>query len=425
MKKNTVINQWLWKWHVIAGLLTLPVMLLLAVTGVIYLFKDDMNQYRYRDAMYVTPASTPKLSFEQQLQVANAYHHSAISSVILPRANSEATAFRLATKGKAQNYVYVDPYRGEVTGTFEQKQTLMFAVRKLHGELLLQKPGTIIVELVASWFVVLILTGLYVWWPKDGFNAKGLFGIRFCRGSRIMWRDLHAVLGFWLSVFLLIILAGGMPWTEVFGGQLKWLQQQTNSGYPTHWNSSKGLASSVDETAATRQRITLDHISTLPAVSALVGKITIQLPKGEKGVYSVSNRSRYLADQQVLHLDQYSGAIIKHHTWQDVGVLMDLRQVFMRLHQGEYGKANWYSVAIVALLFLVSTLASIISYLQRKPADQWAIPVAPARFQADKVLVGMIILLAIVFPMFGISVLLILLGSQLKKLSWREKESGH
>lgn len=422
MKKDTGLNQWLWKWHVIAGLLTLPIMLLLTITGVIYLFKDDVNQYVYRDAMYVTPQSTAKLSLEQQLQVAKGYSNLAISGLVVPQAKNEATSFRLATKGRARNYVYVDPYQGEVTGTFEQKQTLMYDVRKLHGELLLQKPGTIIVELVASWFIVLILTGLYIWWPKNGFNVKGLFGVRFSKGTRIMWRDIHAVFGFWLSVFLLVILAGGMPWTDVFGNQLKWVQQQTNTGYPTHWNSSKGLSSTVNNTSESLQRLTIDQVLSLPAINSLEGKVTIKLPKGSHGVYTVSNRSMYLQDQQVIHLDQYTGAIVKQHTWDDVGVLMDLRQVFMRLHQGEYGKANWYVLIAVALLFFISTLASIVSYLKRKPANDWAIPKVPARFQADKVLIGIIIALGLVFPMFGISALLIVLGSSFKKLSWKSNK---
>lgn len=419
MKKNTVLNQWLWKWHVIAGLLTLPIMLLLTITGVIYLFKDDVNQYVYRDAMYVTPKSSAKLNFEQQLQIAKSYNNGAISSLVVPQTDNQATSFRLATKGRARNYIYVDPYKGEVTGTFEQKQTFMYDVRKLHGELLLQKPGTIIVELVASWFIVLIITGLYIWWPKDGFNAKGLFGIRFSKGTRIMWRDIHAVFGFWLSVFLLIILAGGMPWTDVFGNQLKWVQKQTNTGYPMHWNSSKGLTSTVIDTTEPLKRISVDDVLALPAVKSLEGTLTIKLPKGEQGVYSLSNRSMYLEDQQVLHLDQYTGAIIKRHTWDDVGVLMDLRQVFMRLHQGEYGKVNWYILVTVALLFFLSTLASVVSYLKRKPANDWAIPKVPTRFQADKILIGLIIVLGIVFPMFGISALLITLGSSFKKLSWK------
>ena len=36
--KNRQLNQWLWKWHFIAGLISLPFVALLAITGGIYLF---------------------------------------------------------------------------------------------------------------------------------------------------------------------------------------------------------------------------------------------------------------------------------------------------------------------------------------------------------------------------------------------------
>ncbi len=419
MKKDTLLNQWLWKWHVIAGLLTLPVMLLLTITGAIYLFKDDVNQYLYKDTLIVTPSNTTKLSLEQQLEIAGS-NNTPISGLIVPQTADQATAFRVASKGRAGNYVYVDPYQAEITGSFSQKQSLMFDIRKLHGELLLSKPGTLIVELVASWFIVLILTGVYVWWPKDGFSAKGLFSVRFAKGSRAMWRDLHAVFGFWLSVFLLIIIAGGMPWTDVFGSQLKWVQKQTNTGYPVTWRSSKGLSSDIPPKSQIQSRLTLDQLVRLPEVSALKGKVSIKLPKGPIGVYSVSNQAFYLADQKVLHLDQYSGHIVKQHTWDDVGILMDLRQVFMRLHQGQYGKVNWAILLLVSVLFLLSTIAGLVSYLKRKPTGNWAIPKVPARFQTDKILLALIIALGLLFPLFGLSVLLITGAGQLKKLWWRK-----
>lgn len=419
MNKNTLLNQWLWKWHVIAGLLTLPFMLLLTLTGIIYMFKDDVNQYLYKDVMFVSANGAPKMSLEQQLKIAQAYNDKKISGLVVAPSDQQATAFKEATKGRAANYVYVDSYRGQVTGTFAQKQTLMYDIRKLHGELLLSKPGTIVVELVASWFVVLILTGLYVWWPKERFTAKGLFAIRFKKGNRVMWRDLHAVFGFWLSVFLLIIIAGAMPWTDVFGSQLKWVQKQTNTGYPIHWRSSKGLTSNMEQLPTSAQRLSIDDILTLPTVVSLSGKLTITLPKDNQGVFTIANRSLFLSDQHVIHLDQYSGQIVKQHTWQDVGILMDLRQVFMRLHQGEYGRLNWYVLIMVSLLFFISTLASVVAYLKRKPANNWAIPKVPARFHVDKMLLCLILFLAILFPLFGLSALLIALGKKVKTLSWR------
>ncbi|WP_441004533.1 PepSY-associated TM helix domain-containing protein [Pseudocolwellia agarivorans] len=419
MTKNNTLNQWLWKWHILAGLLTLPFMLLLALTGTVYLFKDNINNQIYQDTKFVTPTSLNKLPLSQQLEAAQGSTQAKVIGLTLPKLVDQATVFKVATKGWMNNDLYVDPYTAKVKGVIEQDQTLMHSVSTLHGELLLDKAGTTVVELVASWFIVLILTGLYVWWPKKNTGLGGFLTIRFSRGKRILFRDLHSVTGFWLSIFMFIILAGGMPWTDVFGSQFKWLQNQTNTGYPQHWTNSKGLISnSLNSSNESHVKIlsplSLDEVANIAQSYKLEGDISIKLPQSDEGVYTISNRSLWLRDQHVIHIDQYSGSPIKSLQWEQVGIMMDLRQVFMRLHQGEYGLVNWGVLLAVALFFIMSTVAGTVSYFMRKPQGQWGIPKVPERFRVDKVLVAFIILLGVVFPLFGASLITIWTWERIK-----------
>jgi len=422
MTKNNLLNQWLWKWHVVAGLITLPFMLLLAITGTIYLFKSNINNNIYQNTKLVEHANNAyKLPLSTQLLAVQNFTKAKVVGVQLPTDVEQATTFQLAGKGRAKNNVYVDPYTAKVKGEIEQKETLMYLVRKLHGELLLGKVGTTIVELVASWFIVLILTGLYVWWPKKNTGSGGFLTIRFSKGKRTLFRDLHSVVGFWLSIFMFIILAGGMPWTDVFGDQLKWVQKQTDSGFPQHWRNAKGLSSSSQSFDSlnlgnldSKQHqlknvspLSIDEVENIALSYQLDGAISIKLPSTPEGVFTISNRSLLLRDQQVFHIDQYSGSIIKSLQWSEVGVLMDLRQIFMRLHQGEYGIVNWSVLLAVALFFIVSTVAGFTSYMIRKPQGSWGIPKVPERFRVDKILITLIILLGIIFPLFGVSLLVI------------------
>lgn len=417
--KQKELNQWFWRWHIIGGLICLPVMLLLSVTGILYLFKADYNHAIYQDILQVeapTSSAIP-VSYQQQLNsVQQAFSHP-VMQVVLPETTSQTTGFRLHSHGgHARNMVYTHPYTGGVLGEIQQKQTLMYTVRKLHGELLLNTPGTLVVEWVASWFVVLIFTGLYIWWPAKKFSLSGFFTVRREKGRRIFWRDMHAVFGFWLSIFMLVILAGGMPWTDVFGSNLKWVQEKTETGYPKNWRSAQGLTSqAVTPTEVDplvlgmlpSGRLSLDAMVRLAKAQKLKGRITIKLPMEAKDVFSVSNRSFWLSDQQVLHFDQYSGDLIQSLTWQDVGILMDLRQVAMRLHQGEYGRANWYIVLLVAALFTVSTAAGLVAYVIRKPKGRWGLPDVPDDFRASRGVLFMIAVLAVLFPLFGASVIVL------------------
>ncbi len=411
MQKQKELNRWFWKWHIIAGLISLPFILLLSITGIIYLFKADYNNAVYDEIRFVTPplTQTTTVSFNKQLVVVKAnITQQHVSQLILPSEANQATAFRLHGKkgDHTRHLVYVNPYTGELTGHVNQRDTLMYTVRKLHGELLLSKLGTYTVELISSWFLVLVITGLYVWWPTKRFKNAGLAGfflVRTKKGKRLFYRDLHAVMGFWLSLFMLIILAGGMPWTDMFGDQLKWVQKQTDTGYPKNWSNSRGLLSSVQGKA-----LNLNEMVALAKAQNLPGKVTIKLPMTQDQAFSVKNRSFWLRDQQVIHFDQYSGKVLKRHNWQDIGILMELRQVAMRLHQGEYGLANWIAVLLIVLVFTLSTAAGLTSYLIRKPNGRWGIPKVPENFKPSYGLIVIIAILAIVFPLFGISLIFIL-----------------
>lgn len=403
MNKQKQLNRWLWKWHIIAGVITVPIMVLLAITGIIYLFKAD-----YEDAIYQPikqiEAQGEAHSFSHLYMVAAAESSKPISKIILPHTDTEAIRFISGMRANTRT-IFVDPYKAEVTGVVVAADTLMMTIRKLHGELLLGKGGTLFVELVASWFVVLILTGIYVWWPAKSFSLAGFFTVRTAKGRRIFYRDLHSVLGFWLSIFMLIILAGAMPWTDVFGSQLKWVQEQTDTGYPITWQKPKGLKS----TQSGEGRLSIDRMVDIAKKQSLTGEITLKLPMSKQGVFTVSNHSFLLRDQSVLHFDQYSGNLLKRHNWSDVGILMDARQVAMRLHQGEYGRASWWGVLLVSLLFTVSSIAGFVSFMIRKPAKGWGLPKVPEQWHVGTTLCILIVGLGVLFPMFGGSLVVIYL----------------
>ncbi|MGY8873028.1 MAG: PepSY-associated TM helix domain-containing protein [Pseudomonadales bacterium] len=420
MFKQQDLNRWFWRWHIIAGLITLPIVLLLCITGVIYLFKEDYNNWAYQQVRSIAPTANQRqngyVSFDKQLEAAYQQAGRPIMQITLPSSEKEAASFRIQAKGHARQLVYVNPYTGEVTGELNQHDTLMYTIRKLHGELLLHTPGTLVVELVASWFIILLITGIYMWWPLKKWSPAGLFSIRTQKGQRILWRDIHAVGGFWLFLFMLVIISGAMPWTDIFGGNLKQVQAATDTGFPATWRKAPNVLSTVQDKA-----LPLEKIINIAQNQGLSGKLTLSIPKEATGTFKLANRSFWLQDQQVIYLDQFSGEVLKRHSWKEVGILMDLRQIAMRLHQGEYGRISWYSVLIVSLLFTLSSIAGLISYLKRKPNNSWGFPTVPAQFKVGKALLGIILALAVLFPAFGISLVAIVLVSQLKPLIKRYK----
>src|SRR3546814_1307595 len=79
---------------------------------------------------------------------------------------------------------------GRVLGAIDPDRRLSAVVQRIHGSLLMGVGGGILVELAASWAMVLILTGLYLWWPR-GRGLAGVVWPRLSLGGRAALRDLQ------------------------------------------------------------------------------------------------------------------------------------------------------------------------------------------------------------------------------------------
>ncbi|WP_040396388.1 PepSY-associated TM helix domain-containing protein [Aquimarina agarilytica] len=400
--KYTDLNQWLWKWHVIAGLVSLPFVLVLAITGGIYLFKDTVEKPVLNNLTKVATQGVT-ISFEEQLKIAESALGKKPNSVVIPVTTNQATEF-VVGKFSHKKSVFVNPFSGEVTGEFTPKNTWMYSIRKLHGELLGGNIGTKIIELIASWMIVLIVTGIYIFWPARDLGWKGFFTIRTGLGRRILYRDIHALGGFWLSALLLLTLAGGLPWTDVFGGNFKKLQKMTNTGFPKEW-FGVGVKSNVSEAT-----ISLDEMISIAKQQNLVGVNTLDLPKHKAGVFSVSNATFPLKNQKKIHFDQFSGKKLMTIHWSDVGILMRGRMWIMAFHQGQLGDWNFVLMLFVAIGLGIISIAGLLSFKMRN----WGIPTVPESFKLSYGLVFLVLLLGVLLPLFGGSLLILILFTWVK-----------
>ena len=404
MKNN--LYQWIWRWHFIGGLISLPIVILLAITGIIYLFKGNYEK-PIKQAITQVKVQAEQISFEKQWQIARKNWKKTPSGVVVPKSTYQATEF-VAGRFSGKTSIFINPYSGKVQGAWQINKTDMHQVRKLHGELLLGSYGTKVVELVASWMVVLLLTGLYLFWPREQ-GWRSLFTIRFRASKRIVFRDLHAVTGFWFSLLLLLILAGGLPWTDVWGSGFKWVQNQTNTGFPATWQGRSF------ESVPQGKPLSLDEMMAKAQALNLPGEITVSLPRSPKSVFSVANRTSELTKMAKFHFDRYSGKLLHQATWSDIGWMMRSRLWVMAFHQGQFGLWNWWLVFFTALGLLFMSVTALLSYLKRKRKGDWSIPAMPGDGQIRTGLVGLVLFLGLFFPLFGASVVVIFISEKINK----------
>ncbi len=224
-----------WRWHFYAGLLVLPFLIWLAVTGAAFLFQKEIDGWYHRDLLSVPAASGGQaaLPHGRIVDAALAAHpggqwfrytpapdgaHSASVGVALPRGE------RLA--------VYVDPATARVLGALPERGTLMWTVRQLHSLKYFGSVARGFIEMAAGWALVLVATGLYLWWPRGGRGWGGVLTVRGRPGQRVFWRDVHAITGVSVGLVLAFLAISGMPWSVLWGNQVNaWANGQA-FGYP-------------------------------------------------------------------------------------------------------------------------------------------------------------------------------------------------
>lgn len=121
--------------------------------------------------------------------------------------------------------VYVDPYSGEVLRVKNMDRDFFRIV--VDGHFYLWLPPTIGKPIVASAtliFVVMMITGIVLWWPKNKAARKQRFTVKWNAKWRRLNYDLHNVLGFYMSWVAIFIAITGLVWGfQWVGGGVYWL----------------------------------------------------------------------------------------------------------------------------------------------------------------------------------------------------------
>ncbi len=131
----------IWRWHFYAGLFVIPIVVILSITGIIYLFKPQIESAMYRDLMVVSP-SGPVLSYSQQLESAAAtYPDGSLTRFRPSDAANRAAEVGVKTADGRNLTVFVDPYTGAVKGDRNDDTTLAAQAELIHGTLLIGNAG--------------------------------------------------------------------------------------------------------------------------------------------------------------------------------------------------------------------------------------------------------------------------------------------
>ncbi|MBZ9558914.1 MULTISPECIES: PepSY domain-containing protein [unclassified Modicisalibacter] len=431
-------NDWyraVWRWHFYAGLLVIPWLISLAITGALYLFHDDIDRWWHADTLTVTAQSGPTLAPHRQVAAALASRPGeALRFVPAPRSDLASEVDVRAADG-TRHAVYVDPYSGEVTGSLPYRGSLMWTIRHLHSLSYFGSAASLLIELAAGWAILLVLTGLYLWWPRG--RRDGVVTVRARPAKRVFWRDLHAVTGLFVGGFILFLAITGMPWSTLWGTKVNELANGHNYGYPdgvrvdvpmsdarladretTNWSLEQARLPESAGDARGAAPIGLDAAVATFRERGLAPGFAVNLPDGSGGVYTGSAYPDDLSRQRVVHLDQYSGRPLLDMGYADYGPVGRGLEWGINVHLGQqYGLANKLILALACAGIVLLCVSSAVMWWKRRPTGRLGVPPEP---RDPRRLRGVLVLLAIggvIFPLVGASLVIMALVDAL----WRRR----
>jgi uncharacterized iron-regulated membrane protein len=428
-------HQTVWRWHFYAGLICIPFVLWLAATGSIYLFKPQLDAWQDRPYSQLVVDGPPAPASSQVAAALAAVPGSELKAYQLPDDAHSAVQI-LVSRERSLQRVYVHPLTLQVLQVIDEDRRFTNLIFHLHGELLQGDRGSLVVETAASWALVMILTGLYLWWP----SSKALAGVLYprWRDGRIWWRDLHAVTGFWVSFFVLFLLISGLPWARSWGGMLKNVRHLAAGQIVRQdWTTGGAPADTSDEHATHRQHhhgaaggmnilAQIDALLPLVQQASLVSPVLLSPPAAGSMQWHAHSETQNRPRRAELELDGASATVVSRQAFGQRPLFDRVVGTGIAAHEGQlFAPLNQLLGLLTAISLWAVCISALVMWWRRRPQRVLGAPPAlptlpaPARRPAlARPLIVLIVLLAILLPMMGITLLLTVVAEKMLLRRW-------
>ncbi|MBK5567019.1 PepSY domain-containing protein [Ensifer sp. SSB1] len=422
----------IWRWHFFAGLLVIPFMISLAVTGGLYLFNDEIDDtvFAYRN---IVPVGTERLA--PSAIVATAVESVPGSAAVSYRtpAGVDRSARVTVGIGKARMQVFVDPYTGAILDQIAPTEEFNQVVEDLHSLDYFGKSVEMIIEIVAGFAILLVFTGIYLWWPRQ--QPGGVLTVRGTPSRRVFWRDLHAVTGIVAGLLIVFLAFSGLLWSGYWGATVNAKLTSMGLGYPAVlWDdvpTSTKVSTDVlpkanwlmenapvpTSSSSGAEPVGIDRAVAIADDAGMLPGYELALPADESGVYTAAIFPAELARERTIHIDQYSGKPLVDVAFGNYPALGKAIEWSINVHKGqEWGRANQLLMLAACLSIVLVSLSAIVMWWKRRPAGRIGVPPMPPRRSVYAGLWIMAILFGLAFPLTGVAILVMVVADQLLML---------
>jgi len=456
----------LWRIHFWSGLFAMPFILLMATTGLLILYTQPVQDLSQNGLRKVDrPVGAEPLSLNEQAAVVEAeYPDGTVGDVTPPSASDRSTRFFVDDGSSAGLHVFVDPYSGRVLGDTGPGDGVIGLANRLHGHLnndsvKIRLPavaaiwdggsvmreyvlGDLVLEILGIWTLVLVSSGMYIWWPRRGADgSRRRFFFRPGAIGRARWRDLHGVAGVLLVPAMLITIVSGMAWSTYWAEQFGSLADRITPGdYVDQPTSSLGERGDLDRfgnqipwstgefpipasfapvtDGSSPAPLDLDAVAAIAVDEGMKPGFTITFPSNVEdeagnivhGSYAVYNSwPRKTGEARDLFLDQFTGETLAEQRVYGLGTVHRGMDYLVSTHMGtQLGIFSRIFMTMLCVLAIWSVSSAAVMYAKRRRPGTFGVPRRPIDVRLARGVAAIAVCIGIVFPQWGVVALIVL-----------------
>jgi len=431
----------IWRWHFYAGLFVIPFLLILATTGMAMMFLAYFDGRDGENIKVSVPTNPITLSLkEQSSKTLLDYPNSKLIELITAVENDRANVFRIKLEDTSNKLIAINPYNGDIIDSWQRRSGWYDLVDSIHSDLLLGTTGDRILEITAGFSFILIISGFYLWWPRNkGINFAFIPNLSL--KGRAFWMELHKIIGLYISIFFVLFLLSGMSWTGIWGGKIvqawstfpaeKWknvpLSDKTHLSLTN--GSAQGMPWAIEQTklpisgsnigtegVLKNEIIDIDSIVRLATRLGFEQRYRISFPQEETSVWTINqdtmdgDADNPFADKTV-HIDRYTGKVLAKVTFDDYSIAGKTMAVSIPLHMGLVTVWNLIINTLICLFLIVLCISGIILWWKRRPKGsgfKLSAPTAPTYLAHFKGAMLVTLALSLFFPLVGLTLITVL-----------------
>ncbi|GGW95084.1 PepSY-associated TM helix domain-containing protein [Salegentibacter mishustinae] len=347
-KKNNSFKKFIAKLHLWLGLGSGLIVFIVAVTGCIFVFHDEIKDIT-RDYRKVTPEASAYVAPSNLQKKTKSLFPEAQPGMVVYQ-GSDRSAFVYTLINEVPYHIYFNPYSAEFLQKENLENDFFLIVEDLHMHLWLPPEiGKQVIGISTLIFIFMLVSGIILWWPKKRKNLKKRLKIKWNAKWRRLNYDWHSVTGLYISLIALFVAITGLSFSY------EWM----NHGL-------YDLANLWQEKPEDQLNIQIESANYSEAAMDIALAETLKLKPGdemffvwEQGGSAPITTGSYpdaldYDHQSNFYFHPETGALLKDHDYSSKSAGMKLQEMTYGLHTGQYFGLIGKIIAFFASLFVAA-----------------------------------------------------------------------